>query len=153
MKESLVCTRVVNSIKEQGHWAFKIPDMPHIPGAKFNRNKGVDIVAGVEGRFVAIEVKIKDYLPRTIDSFLNLFTPGQIKAMEEIRNTNGGGVWVFFCHYKPNRRASLRVHDLYLIPWDKARSCTLNWPLIEKAPLSNGLYQLSTFLTSIFYEY
>jgi len=117
MKESIVCTRIVNGFLEAGHEAFKIPDMPRTAGTKFNRKKGYDITAAINREAICIEVKINPSLPKKLSSFLKLFTPAQIERFDRVTKNNSAYCYGFLCVFKNNRKASLRRHELYIFDW------------------------------------
>jgi len=117
MKESEVCTKIVNTINDAGHWAFKIPDSIATPGTQYTREKAFDITARIGYHPVAIEVKIRENLPKDIKTVYNMLTKGEKKHLPKFYDDGKGFAFVFLCVFKNNRKASLRVHDLYLIPW------------------------------------
>jgi len=152
MKEAEVCTRIVNTINDAGHWAYKIPDSPAIMG-KYSREKAVDIVAGINGGFVAIEVKINPSLPKKLTSFINLFRDSQIKHLDKITSTFSGRAYTMLCVFKNNRKASLRRHDLYVIHWGVLKAYGWQPEKLQPVKYSKGRYDLKEFTESIGYPY
>lgn len=120
MKESQVCTRIVKEINEKGHYAFKIPDMPRTGGTQFIRKKPCDIVCGIQQTLIFIEVKVNKSFPGSKRALLNLLTTSQIVAANEVEQKGAALYYIFLCRYKPSRKASERIHELYVIPWDLA---------------------------------
>lgn len=61
MRESNFTTDVMKSLRRVGAWAYKIPDAPSskITGLRFTISKPCDIVACIDGKFIAIETKFK----------------------------------------------------------------------------------------------
>jgi hypothetical protein len=60
VKEAQVCTEIVNSLKEQGAWAWKIPDASPMLRAqqRYIPARAFDIIAIYKGMPLAIEVKL-----------------------------------------------------------------------------------------------
>lgn len=93
MKEAIFNSEIVASLKDQGFWAYKIPDMPHFAGAmfRFDREKPFDIVACKSGLMLAIEGKqLKSY--QAFGS--RHMRPHQIKSLDEVVS-RGGKAFVF----------------------------------------------------------
>ena len=62
-RESAFLNSIRKSFEAQGHFYFKMPDMPHLPGAaRFDIKKPFDVFACVEGHAIAIEAKSFDGL-------------------------------------------------------------------------------------------
>jgi len=81
-------TEIVNSLKDQGAWAYKIPDMPSslMIGGRFNPDKPCDIIASVSGRFVGIEGKM---LKEMKGISLSLFRDGQVDSLNDMLKSGG----------------------------------------------------------------
>lgn len=86
MKEAMFNTEVKNSIIWLEEWAYKIADMPRVPGLRFNPEKPCDIVANVDGQFVGIEGKqfkkwtslgIRHFQESQIENFDKLLAQGK----------------------------------------------------------------------------
>lgn len=114
MKEMQVCTRIVNSLKRDGHFAFKIPDSS---GSSFSRKKGVDIFAAINKQALLIEVKINPSLPKTRQSFLNLFTKDQLDMLNKTTAEDTAQCFALLCVFKNAVKAKDRIHNLYVVPW------------------------------------
>lgn len=131
MKESEVCTRIVNGFLEAGHEAFKIPDMPRTPGTKFNRSKGYDIVAAVRGFALQIEVKKGPCVPKSKQALRNILTDSQLKRFDRVTDAENAACFVIYCEYKPHFKSSLRVHHIYIIDWAEVKGA---WPVKWQGP-------------------
>lgn len=91
MRESKFNTEVVNSLKELGAFAEKIPDMPFAGGLRFNPEKPCDIFGGFMGRFFIGESKQMKKFEALGERH---FRPNQIKALDKAIST-GNRAFVF----------------------------------------------------------
>ena len=82
MKEMHFCTELRKSIEAIGGYAYKIPDMPGGGFAtRFNPDKPYDMVASINGKFIAIEKLLANETPTSNDPN----NPGPlVKATPEI---------------------------------------------------------------------
>jgi hypothetical protein len=67
-REKMFCTDIVNEMNLE-QFAFKIPDQIFNPAARFNPRKAIDIMACLDGTFVAIEakmIKVKKVKPESL---------------------------------------------------------------------------------------
>ena len=92
MKEAIVNTEIVNSLKAGGAWAYKIPDALTIGGGnRFTAEKPCDIVGFYKGKGFAIESKqIKKYAPIGF----KMLRPSQVRNFEEMIS-KGNRAFVF----------------------------------------------------------
>ncbi len=149
MKEAVFNTEVVNSLKKMTAWPYKIPDMPHFPGAKFrfDREKPFDIVALVlrtRPMFVAIEGKqLKSY-----QAFgYRHMRPCQIEALNHIFHL--GGIAYVFLNI---RQKKPYINRLIAFEWPNARLSSPHEPSYKKHELlempyitgKNGLFNLES---------
>jgi Holliday junction resolvase len=99
VRESTFNTEVVNSLKAEGFFAYKIPDTPAsiVRGLRYSPEKPCDIVASIGGKFVAIESK----QIKKIQAFgLRDFRESQIDSLNKIVR-DGGKAYAFL---------NIRVH-------------------------------------------
>lgn len=94
MRESKFITEIMGTLKHFGCFAHKISDSPTswtMKKTRFTSTKPCDILANVQGAFVAIECKqIKKW-----EAFgLNKMRPGQVVALTNVERT-GGKAFVF----------------------------------------------------------
>ena len=78
MKEKDINTEIKNSLRALNCFAFKVPDAIYNPRARFSTKKGVDIFAGVHGKFVAIETKTM----KIYQAFGNQIRDDQVKILD-----------------------------------------------------------------------
>lgn len=115
MNEKLFNTEVVNSLKHEGAWAYKIPDMPSslMAGGRFNPDKPCDVVGCAEGRFIGIESKQF----KEIKGFsLRYLRYNQVDSLNQMHEA-GGRAYVFL----NIRVASPRENRLIIFSWGKWR--------------------------------
>jgi hypothetical protein len=86
IKEAIFNTEVKNSINYFGEWAYKIADMPRVPGLRFNPDKPCDIISNIDGKFVAIEgkqfkkwqsLRLSHFQDSQIENFNQLLSQGK----------------------------------------------------------------------------
>jgi len=116
MKEATACTRIVNSIKDAGHTAFKIPDDSGGKGG-FTRGKAYDITSTIFSYGLAIEVKLKPNLPAQWHTFYNSHTPVQKKLLTEHETAHPGQAFTFFVEFLHCLEYKKRKHKLWIAPW------------------------------------
>jgi hypothetical protein len=147
MKEAKFNTEIVNSLKDCGAWAYKIPDMPSslMVGGRFNPDKPCDIIACVRSRFVGIEGKmLRDY--KAIS--LSLFRDNQVQSLDAMVEASG----LAFAFINIRITESPRVNKLIIINWSKWRD-TLKERTVPKRTVmtlpyiqgTKGRFDLSDF--------
>ena len=117
MRESVFNGEVVRSLRAQGAWAHKIPDLPQsmISGMRFNPEKPFDIVAFIRGKGVAIEGKqLKKY-----EAFGERhMRPAQITELNKIVDSASGRAFVFL---NIRRGEAPRMNRLIVFVWERLR--------------------------------
>lgn len=116
MKEAFFTTEVGRSIRHYGGYSYKIPDAPItkeiLKLTRFTAAKPSDIVACIDGRFVAIETKqIKSWKALSIKHF----EPEQIKGMTSIV-ANGGRAFIFL-NVRINIKGQPKENRLLIYDW------------------------------------
>jgi len=113
MKEANFNTEIVNSIKDAGHWAYKIPDMPRVPGLlRFIPDKPCDIIASVGGRTVAIESK---QFKKWQALGMRHLEDSQIKNLDEIVKDGGKGFIFLNIRIKGDKELGIKRENKCLI--------------------------------------
>lgn len=148
MKEAECCTRIVNGFLDAGHEALKIPDAPRTKYTKFSVKKGYDITASIKGDALCVEVKINPSLPKKLSSFMNLMEDSQIKRFDRVTKNKNAQCFAFLVVFKNNRKASLRRHDLYIIPWSKIMKKQWRPETMKPLKCFKERYDLSAFFDS-----
>lgn len=108
-REKPFCTDVVNELK-LSHFAFKIPDQIFNPLARFNPKKAIDIMACLEGRFVAVEAKMIKVKTVKVASLFNELRDDQVTCLNSIVKAKGLA-FVVGKKYIP------RKSEYYLVRW------------------------------------
>lgn len=108
MRESVFQGEVVASFKEEGHWAYKIADVPVIQ-QRFFADKPFDIVAFVNHNAVAIECK---QMKKFMAFGMSAMRDSQIENFDRISATRSGKCYVFL-----NIRIARNVNRLYAFKW------------------------------------
>lgn len=146
-RESAFLTSIRKSFEAQGHFYFKMPDAPHLPGqARFDIKKPFDAFACVEGHALAIEAKSFDGLQCVA---LRHFRENQVEGLTKWDKSKG--LAFAFVHFKLGRGKE----GFYAIPWPlmlkKGRFVALeleSMPRFEKKT-SEELYDLSQFFDGL----
>ena len=153
MKESVFQREVVNSFKEYGGWAYKIPDMPigkqhkgKSAHFRFNVVKPFDILAMYNLRSIAIECKQM----KLFGSFkLSHIRDSQIKALTEIEESGAGLSYIFL----NIRIAKPYENRLIIMPWWVVQLAlddgNISREAIESCPFVHGkmgLFDISGWL-------
>lgn len=116
MNEAQFNTDVVNSLRDAGAWAYKIPDVPvsQTYGMRFTPRKPFDIIACYSGQVFAIEGKFK----RDFSGFsLKALRPSQVANLNAIEKA-GGWPFVFLnIRTKNGAKPFGRANRLYILPW------------------------------------
>lgn len=117
MKESKFITEVVNSLKSQGLWAYKVPDMPASwmggTGLRFVPEKPCDIIA-MRGK-IGLLIECKQI--KKFEAFgMRHMRESQIKNLNEV--TDKGGLGFVFLNI---RIASPRENRLIIFEWQEFR--------------------------------
>lgn len=115
MRESIVTTEIVNSLKDGKAWAYKIPDTPvsMLRALRFSPEKPCDIIGCYRSTMFGIEVKqIKDFKAFGI----KMLRKSQIESLEAI-DASGGRAFVFLNIRIPASNGKKRVNRLVIFDW------------------------------------
>lgn len=145
MRESQVCTEIVNSFKSENCWCYKIPD-PSFQEIKFGTTRRpFDIIAFVGDYGLAIEVKLMKKWQKLSP---NIFQPHQFYHLDSI--TDKGGLAYLFLNI---RITEPRENRLLIFPWEKWRNVIKQTGLsrhrlaeLNYCQGSKGLFNLKTFV-------
>lgn len=151
MREQVFNTEVINSLRDAGAWAYKIPDMPSslMVGGRFNPDKPCDIIACFKSRFIGIEGKM---LKGFKGFSLSLFRNSQIKSLDEMVDSDG----LAFAFINIRITQAPRENRLIIINWSLWRNVlerkTIPKSLVERLPHikgKKGRFDLKDFVSLI----
>lgn len=145
MREAKFNTEIVNSLKEQGAWAEKIPDVPRGMGLRFLPEKPCDIIGGFKGTFFMIESKQM----KKFEAFgARHFRDNQLDALDRaVQTLNPAYAFLNV------RIASPRTNRLIILDWitwgHRLRQNSIKAEEIKKLPFIQGhkeRFDLTKFL-------
>jgi len=126
MKESDFQKQLLNSLREQGAWAYKIPDATFAEGARFIPEKPADIIGKHKGFPFLIECKMLKGIRRVKK---NLFQSSkdkredrpfeewnQVKSLTKFETTGGSGESFVFINFR-NKKGEKRYNRLIYFRW------------------------------------
>jgi penicillin-binding protein-related factor A (putative recombinase) len=144
MRESNFTTDVMRSLRRIGAWAYKIPDAPSskITGLRFTAAKPCDIVACVDGKFVAIETKFKKKF--------SAFSVRDMRESQLVNLTNilrdNGNAYVFLGIKEPCHSTKLfifewaHIGELFAVGLSMSAKDLKGLPYLE---MESGVFDLS----------
>lgn len=151
MDEKKANTEITNSLKAEGGWAYKIPDMPSslMMMGSFNPEKPCDIIGCFSGKFLAIETK----LIKTKKAIsISLFQDSQIKHLDQIVESGNGAAYAFIVWRQPQPR----VNKLFILNWAKwgrkLEEKSIPGKILDQLPYVQGakkLYDLKEFVKCV----
>lgn len=119
MNERIFTTEVMQSLRDQGAWAYKIPDAPItkeiLKITRFTAPKPCDIVASLNGKFIAIECK----LSKKAEAFnVNMLRRSQVEHLTNIVKS-GGRAFIFLnIRVAPDKSKNIhRMNRLVILDW------------------------------------
>lgn len=148
MKESNFIRDVIFSIKSQGKWAYKIPDMPssYMIKGRFNPEKPCDIISFLGMVSALIECKQQ----KKYEAFgIRHLRESQIEALDEIVDLEIGQSYVFL-----NVRVPRKINKLIIFDWKETRERFKSGISYKKKEIEEmdaidgkkGCYDLSSFI-------
>ncbi len=143
-------TEIKNSLKKDGAFFHKIPDMPHFAGSgfRFDLKKPFDAIALFFSHAIAIEAK---YIPKHRAFGLKDLLPHQILGLDEW-HLAGGHSWVFL-NVKQKKNAATNtpfINKVYTFEWGafkaKGRYSKAELLACYSVDCQKGIYNLGPWL-------
>lgn len=140
MRESNFNTEIVRSLKALKIWSYKIADSPTswtMKATRFTPDKPCDIIACVDGRFVAIESKqIKKF-----EAFgMRHLRDVQIANLDHVERCGGRSFVFLNIRIKAVKGKTKHENRLIIFPWDEFKA------LCMEGSIGKGALETMDFL-------